>query len=69
MTGKAAIHPKQIPALNQVFSPSTQDVARARRIIAEFEKGDSGLVVIDNKLIEKPVLRSMYRTLAIAERI
>ena len=69
MTGKGAIHPKQIAVLNQTFSPTPEEVDRARRVIAEFEHGDSGLVVIDNKLIEKPVLRSMYRILAISERI
>ena len=35
--------------------------------VKAFEEGDSGLVLIDNKLIEKPVLRSMYRILAVAE--
>ena len=44
-------------------------VAHARRIIAEFEAADTGLVVIDGKLIEKPVLREMHRVLAIAERV
>ena len=34
-----------------------------------FAAADSGLVVLDNKLIEKPVLRTMHRTLRIAERI
>jgi (S)-citramalyl-CoA lyase len=68
-TGKAAIHPKQIPVVNAVFSPSAEDLERAHRIIDAFETGNSGLVVIDGKLIEKPVLRSMYRMVAIAERI
>jgi len=68
-TGKAAIHPKQIPVVNAVFSPSAEDLDRARRIIDAFETGNSGLVVIDGKLIEKPVLRSMHRMVAIAERI
>ena len=65
-TGKAAIHPKQIAVLNEVFSPSDEQIAYARRVIQAFEEGDSGLVVVDNKLIEKPVLRSMYRILAVA---
>jgi len=68
-TGKAAIHPKQIPTINQTFSPSEEEIAMARRVIAEFDKQGTGLVLIDNKLIEKPVLRSMYRILAIAERL
>ena len=67
--GKGAVHPKQIAALNEVFTPAPERIARARRIIAEFEAADTGLVVIDGKLIEKPVLREMHRIVAIAERI
>ena len=67
--GKGAVHPKQIPALNAVFTPSPERIAQARRIIAEFETADTGLVVIDGKLIEKPVLREMHRIVAIADRI
>ena len=69
ITGKGAIHPKQISVLNETFSPSSQEIETAHRVIAEFENSDSGLVVMDNKLIEKPVLRSMYRILAIAQRL
>jgi citrate lyase beta subunit len=52
-----------------VFTPSTDKIAHARRIIAEFEKADTGLVVIDGKLIEKPALREKYRIVAIADRM
>ncbi len=68
-SGKGSIHPKQIAALNEVFTPSDDEIARAKRITNTFEEADTGLVVIDGKLIEKPVLRDMYRILAIAERI
>ena len=67
--GKGSVHPKQIAALNDVFTPSDDEIARARRIISEFEAADTGLVVIDGKLIEKPVLREMHRIVAIADRI
>jgi citrate lyase beta subunit len=67
--GKGSVHPKQIAALNEVFTPSTDKIAHARRIIAEFEKADTGLVVIDGKLIEKPALREKYRIVAIADRM
>ncbi|MBT3627593.1 MAG: CoA ester lyase [Rhodospirillaceae bacterium] len=66
-TGKGAIHPKQIATLNEAFSPTDAQIDYARRVIQAFEEGDSGLVLVDNKLIEKPVLRSMYRILAVAE--
>ena len=68
-SGKGSIHPKQIAALNEVFTPTQVQIARARRIISEFEKADTGLVVIDGKLIEKPALRDMYRIVAIANRM
>ncbi len=68
-SGKGAIHPKQIAALNAVLTPDAAALARARRIIDAFEEADTGLVVIDGKLIEKPVLREMHRVLAIAERV
>ncbi len=67
--GKGSVHPKQIAALNEVFTPSKERIAGARRIIELFEAADTGLVVIDGKLIEKPVLREMYRIVAIADRM
>ncbi len=68
-SGKGSIHPKQIAALNEVFTPSAAQIAHAHRVIDTFAKADTGLVVIDGKLIEKPVLRDMHRILAIAERV
>lgn len=68
-SGKGSVHPKQIAALNDVFTPSADEIARAKRITEAFLEADTGLVVIDGKLIEKPVLREMHRILAIADRI
>lgn len=68
-TGKGSIHPKQIAMINAIFSPSTEEVAYAKKVVAAFAEADSGLVVVDGKLIELPVLRSMERILAKAERL
>jgi len=68
-SGKGSIHPKQIPVLNSVFTPDDGKVARARRIIDEFAAANTGLVVIDGKLIERPVLREMERIVSIAARV
>lgn len=68
-TGKGSIHPKQIAPLNDVFTPSDDEIIYAQRVTRAFEEADTGLVVIDGKLIEKPVLRNMYQILAVAERI
>ena len=68
-SGKGSIHPKQIPILNEVFTPTDQEIEKAKKITSTFENANTGLVVINGKLIEKPVLREMYRILAIAERV
>ena len=68
-TGKASVHPNQLSAIHTAFSPDEKTIARARKIIAAFEKDTTGLFVVDGELIELPVVRSMYRVLAIADRI
>ena len=68
-SGKGAIHPKQIPILNAIFSPDAATITHAKKILNAFAEADTGLVVVDGKLIEKPVLREMHRIIAIAERI
>lgn len=67
--GKGSVHPKQIAALNAVFTPDDETIACARRYLKVFKEADTGLVVIDGKLIEKPVLRDMHRIVAIADRM
>lgn len=68
-TGKGAIHPKQIAVLNQVFSPDPEEVSYARKVIEAFDAANTGVVVVDGKLIERPVLRTMNRILARADRM
>jgi (S)-citramalyl-CoA lyase len=65
-TGKAAIHPKQLGTINAAFTPDAARIAYANKVIAAFETSEGGLVVVDGKLIEIPVVRSARRTLAIA---
>ena len=68
-TGKGSIHPKQINILNEVFTPSEEEITKAKKIIDQFNASDTGLVVIDGQLIEKPVLREMQRRILVAEKI
>ncbi len=68
-TGKGSINPKQVPIINKIFSPSTQEVEKAERILKIFDDADTGLVMVDGKLIEKPVLRQMQRTLDISKKL
>ena len=67
-TGKASIHPNQIAIIHAAFTPDAKAIEKARKVCAAFEQDSTGLVVVDGELIELPVVRSMYRVLAIAER-
>jgi (S)-citramalyl-CoA lyase len=67
-TGKASIHPNQIAIIHAAFTPDAKAVEKAHKVCAAFEQDSTGLVVVDGELIELPVVRSMYRVLAIAER-
>jgi len=66
-TGKAAIHPDQLAIIHKAFSPGDEQVEAARRILATFALSTDGLLVVDGKLIEKPVIRAMERILALHE--
>ena len=68
-TGKGSIHPKQINVLNEIFTPPHEEISKAKKILDQFSESDTGLVVIDGKLIEKPVLREMKRKILIADKI
>ncbi len=67
--GKGSIHPKQIPIINKVFTPSHHEIVKAQEIISAFEKADTGLLIINGKLIEKPVLREMYRLVSLSKKL
>ncbi len=67
-TAKAAIHPDQIGPINAAFTPSTADVAWARRIVAAFDDTPGlGVISLDGKMIDRPHYRSATRVLARAQ--
>jgi citrate lyase beta subunit len=66
--GKGSVHPKQIPILNSIFTPDEASIAYAQKVIDAFSEANTGLVLVDGKLIEKPVLRQMERLVTIADR-
>ena len=65
--GKACIHPNQVDAVNRVFSPTAQEIDRARRIVAGFRK--HGLSQVDGELVEAPVVRRCERVLELVDRV
>ncbi|MFI5314398.1 MAG: HpcH/HpaI aldolase/citrate lyase family protein [Myxococcota bacterium] len=66
-TGKIAIHPDQVPVIQQAFSPTADEIARARRVIAAFRANPSaGTVALDGQMLDKPHLTQAERVLALA---
>ena len=64
-TGKMAIHPAQVPVINEAFTPSAEAIAEARAIRQAFAgAGDVGVVGIDGKMYDRPHLRRAERLLA-----
>jgi citrate lyase subunit beta / citryl-CoA lyase len=67
-SGRVAIHPAQVAGINESFSPSDEEVAFARRVIAAFEaKSNAGTVGIDGKMYDIPHLKAAHKTLAMHE--
>ncbi len=63
-TCKMAIHPAQVEVINRIFTPSAEQVAQARSIIAAFaEAGDAGVVGIDGKMFDIPHLNRSRKLL------
>lgn len=70
--GKTLIHPSQIAPCNTAFSPSEDEVAQARKMIAAFdlpENKGKGVVTIDGRMVERLHAEMARRTVAIAEAI
>ena len=70
--GKWAIHPAQVPVINDAFTPTAEAIAQAQRIIAAYERADTaegrGAIVIDDQMIDAAQLRVERKRLAIARR-
>ena len=70
--GASVIHPSQVPILNEEFSPSADEVASARRIVAAYDEAVAagrGSITVDGKMIDVPVVLRAQETLAIHEAI
>ena len=70
--GKSLIHPAQIGPVNEVFSPSGDEIDLARRQIAAFEEAEaagSGVAVLDGKIVENLHVATARRVLAIADAL
>lgn len=70
--GKTLIHPGQIAPCNKAFSPSAEEIALARKMIAVFdlpENKGKGVVSMDGRMVERLHADMARRTVAIADAI
>ncbi|WP_433948347.1 HpcH/HpaI aldolase/citrate lyase family protein [Brevundimonas diminuta] len=63
-TGMMAIHPAQVAVINAAFTPSLEEIAHARAVVAAFEaRPDAGVLSLDGRMIDAPHLKQARRLL------
>ena len=63
-TGKLAIHPAQVPVINEAFTPSAEDVKHAAEIVAAFEaQPNAGVLSVGGRMVDRPHLIQARRIL------
>ncbi|HVY63903.1 MAG TPA: CoA ester lyase [Gammaproteobacteria bacterium] len=70
--GKFAIHPEQLDALNECFSPSPAEIAHAERVVAAYEEAERrgrASTSLDGWVIDVPVVKRARALLDLARRI
>ena len=68
--GRQCIHPDQIAIVNEIYAPSEQEIAHARRVVRAFEDGIGrglGAVALDGEMLDAPIVERARRTVKIAE--
>ncbi len=68
--GKSIINPRQIEVVNEVFTPTEKDIEKAKAIVAaikEAEKKGSGVIALNGKMIDRPVVIRAERTITLAK--
>lgn len=64
-SGKMAIHPDQVPVINEVYTPSAESIAKAQRLIDAFKAaGNAGVISLDGQMYDQPHLKRAQRLLA-----
>lgn len=69
-SGMLAIHPAQVPIINEAFVPGAEEIERARRIVALFEANPgAGTMGMDGEMLDRPHWLRARRVLELAERL
>jgi citrate lyase subunit beta/citryl-CoA lyase len=68
-TAKLAIHPDQVPVINETFSPTAAEVEHARRVVAAFAADPkAGVTSLDGRMLDRPHLVLAQRVLELSRR-
>ena len=70
--GKSVINPRQVRLVQQIFTPTEKEVAQARRIIDAYNEAlarNSGVIALDGKMIDTPIVTRAERVLAYAAAV
>lgn len=62
--GKSVIHPRQLPAVHAVFTPSDEELSAARRVLAHAQAHGDGASALDGELIDAAVIARARRLVA-----
>ncbi len=66
--GKSVIHPRQIAAVHEVFTPSAEELASARRVLDHVRAHGAGATRLDGQLIDAAVVARARRLVAMGQR-
>lgn len=69
--GKSIINPRQIPVVNSVFTPTEKEISNAKNVIYAIEEAEakgSGVIALNGKMIDKPIVERAERVLMLAEK-
>ena len=70
--GKLCIHPEQLGPVNETFTPSGEEVAKAERYVAAFEEAEAAgsvSIQVDGYFIDYPIVEQARRTLRVARAL
>lgn len=66
-TGKIAIHPAQVPVINQAFTPDREELEWSRRVIEAFKANPGvGAVGLEGRMLDRPHLKRAQRIVAMS---
>ena len=68
--GKSVINPRQVPIVHQFFTPTEKEIDYAERVLAAYKEAlakNSGVISLNGKMIDLPIVARAERTLAYAQ--